>query len=397
MDFLSNITVLDFTHVLAGPYCTMMLADYGADVIKIERPGVGDDTRAWGPPFAGGESCYFISVNRNKRSLALDLKSAEGKKIVRELAQQSDVVIENFSPGTMQRLGFAYEDIKTLNPRAIYASLSGYGQTGPDRDLPGFDVVIQARGGMMSLTGPAQGEPSIVGISIVDIFAGLHALTGILAALQGRAKSGHGCYLDISLLDSQVNILTHQATSYLMTGRVPSRRGNSHNNIVPYQTFKTKTCHINVAAGNDKLYRNFCAALGRADLADDPRFASNGKRVENRTILCPILEGILAEFDGRELVARLSAAHVPAAVVQDMKAVFDDPQVQARQAVAEMAHPTAGTLRVPHAAGFVDGEKPKLRRPPPLLGEHTAELLKEKLGYDDAKIAALREAKAIGG
>jgi len=395
MDFLKGITVLDFSHVLAGPYCTMMLADYGADVIKLERPGVGDDTRAWGPPFAGGESCYFMSINRNKRSITVDLKAEEGKQIVRALAARSDIAIENFSPGTMQRLGFAYEDLQKINPRIVYCSLSGYGQTGPDRDLPGFDVVIQARGGMMSLTGPAQGEPAIVGISIVDLFAGLHALAGILAALQGRAATGKGCYLDMSLLESQVNILTHQATSYLMTGRVPSRRGNSHNNIVPYQTFITRTCHINIAAGNDKLYRNFCAAIGRPDLATDERFITNGKRVENRTVLCPMLEAIVAELDGRELVARLGAAHVPAAVVQDMQAVFSDPQVLARQMIAEQPHPTAGTLRVPHGAGLIDGQKPPLRRPPPLLGEHTAEVLKEKLGYSDARIAELRARKVV--
>lgn len=395
MDFLKGITVLDFSHVLAGPYCTMMLADYGADVLKIERPGIGDDTRAWGPPFAGGESCYFMSINRNKRSIALNMKTEEGKRIIRELAAQSDVAIENFCPGTMQRLGFAYEDLKKINPGIVYCSLSGYGQTGPDRDLPGFDVVIQARGGMMSLTGPADGDPSIVGISIIDVFAGLHALSGILAALKGRDATGRGCYLDMSLLDSQVNILTHQATSYLMTGRVPTRRGNSHNNIVPYQTFKTRTCHINIAAGNDKLYQNFCKVLGREDLAADPRFATNGKRVENRPALCPILEALVAELDGRDLVAKLSAAHVPAAVVQDMKAVFDDPQVLSRQMIAEMPHPTAGTLRVPHAAGSIDGAKPALRRPPPLLGEHTAEILKEKLGYDDAKIAALKQSGVL--
>ena len=390
MDFLKGITVLDFSHVLAGPYCTMMLADYGADVIKIERPGSGDDTRAWGPPFFGGESCYFMSINRNKRSLTLDLKHPEAKKIVRDLVKQSDVAIENFSPGAMQRLGFGCADLQALNPKLIYCSLSGYGQTGPDSQLPGFDVVIQARGGMMSLSGPPD-TPSIVGISIIDLFAGLHALVGILAALKGRDETGRGAYLDMSLLDSQVNILSHQATSFLMTGNVPTRRGNAHNNIVPYQTFKTKTCWINIAAGNEKLYASFCKVIGREDLLSDPRFATNGKRVENRKELCPLLENLIGGLDGYELVRRLSAAHVPAGVVQDMREVFADPQVLARQMVAEMDHPAAGRVKVPHAAGLIDGEKPPLRRPPPTLGQHTAELLKEKLGYGEDKIAELKK------
>ncbi len=395
MDLLRGITVLDFSHVLSGPYCTMLLADYGADVLKVERPGEGDVTRAWGPPFFNGESAYFLSINRNKRSLTIDLKTNAGKQLARDLAKKADVLVENFSPGTMTELGLDYPALRTLNPRLVYCSISGFGQTGPDRDLPGFDLVIQARGGMMSITGPAEGPPSIAGIAIADLFSGLHAQTAILSALIARQTSGTGCYLDFGLLDSQVNILSHQATSFLNSGKVPSRRGNSHNNIVPYQTFKTRDGHINIAVGNEKLWRSFCKVLNVEPLAADPRFATNAKRVENRAALLAQLEPLIAQRDNSGLLRELNAAHIPAAPVQDMAAVFSDPQVLARQMVAEMQHPTAGTVKVPHAPGFIDGKKPALRRPPPRLGEHTDEILREKLGLSDERLRELRELKAI--
>ena len=395
MNWLNGVTVLDLSHVLAGPYCTMLMGDLGAEVIKLERPGSGDDTRAWGPPFAGGESAYYLSVNRNKRSLALDLKSEDGKQIVRALAAKSNVLIENFSPGTMERLGLGHEALRAEFPHLIYCSLSGYGQTGPDRALPGFDVVVQARGGLMSLCGEKNGPPAIVGISVVDIFAGLHALNAILAALFHQKATGQGARLDMALLDSLVNILTHQATSYLMTGKVPGRLGNAHHNIVPYQTFKTRDGFLNIAAGNDKLFGSMCKVLKQDALPADARFATNSKRVENRAALLAILEPLVAARDTQELFKELSTAHVPAGPVQDMAQVFADPQVQAREMTCEFSHPTAGTVKVPAFPGLLDGHKPAVRRPPPLLGEHSVELLKEVLGYSPDQIQALLELKVV--
>jgi formyl-CoA transferase len=392
---LHGVTVLDLSRVLAGPYCTMLLGDYGADVIKVERPGEGDETRAWGPPFFAGESAYYLSINRNKRSITVDMKTPQGKQLVCDLATRSDVLVENFTVGALDRLGLGRAELMTLNPRLVFCSISGYGQTGPDKDLPGFDLVAQARGGLMSTTGPVDGPPSIVGISVIDIFAGLHALSAILAALHARERSGQGSYIDMGLLDSAVNILSHQATSFLNTGSVPARRGNSHNNIVPYQTFQARDGYVNIAAGNEKLWDAFCRVLKLERLIADSLFATNALRVQHRAQLIPILQETISQRGAKELVAELSAAKIPASVVQNMQQVFADPQVLAREMVVELPHPSAGPIRVPAAPGFINDAKPPVRLPPPMLGQHTIEILKEKLGYDDAMIAGLLKARAI--
>ncbi len=392
---LSGVTVLDLSRVLAGPYCTMLLGDYGADVIKVERPGSGDDTRAWGPPFVKGESTYFLSVNRNKRSIAVDLKHAEGKRIIRDLASRADVLVENFSPGTLDDLVLSPAELMAANPKLIVCSISGFGQTGPDRDLPGFDLVMQARGGIMSVTGRPDAPPSTVGLAIVDLFAGLHALSLILAALHERETTGKGRIIDLGLLDSHVSILTHLATSYLNTGNVPQRRGNTHNNIVPYQTFQTKDGYVNISVGNDGLWQKFCAVLGLKNLAADARFTTNAQRVQHRDELIPRLEAVIKERSSADLVKDLSAAHVPVATVQDMAQVCADPQVLAREMIAHMPHPLIGDFKTPASPGFIDGKKPEALRAPPLLGQHTDEILREFLKITAEQIANLRASGAI--
>jgi len=376
----------------------MLLGDYGADVIKVERPGSGDDTRAWGPPFVGEkdpQSTYFLSVNRNKRSIAIDLKNAEGKRLIRELGQRADVLVENFAPGTLDELELSPASLMKLNPRLIACSLSGYGQTGPDRALPGFDLVMQARGGIMSVTGQPDAMPSTVGLAIIDLFAGLHALNLILAALHERQTTNRGRYIDLGLLDSHVSILTHLATSYLNTGNVPQRRGNTHNNIVPYQTFKTVDGYVNIAVGNDALWKKFCAALELKEFDADARFTTNAGRVQHRAELIPRLEALIATRKSAELVRQLSEAEIPAAVVQDMAQVCADPQVIAREMMASIQHPSVGELKMPAAPGYVDGAKAEVRYPPPLLGEHTDEILKGVLGLKDAEVAALRASGVV--
>jgi crotonobetainyl-CoA:carnitine CoA-transferase CaiB-like acyl-CoA transferase len=377
MNLLHGIKVLDLTRVLAGPYCTMLLGDYGADVIKVERLGIGDDTRAWGPPFAGDQSTYYLSVNRNKRSIELDLKTAEGKKIVRDLACKCDIMVENFAPGTLASLDLSPASLMELNPRLIACSISGYGQTGPDSLLPGFDMILQARGGIMSVTGQPDAQPSTVGLAVIDLFAGLHALNLILAALQERQSSGRGHYIDTSLLDSQFSAMTHLATGYLNTGKIPTRRGNAHNSVVPYQTFKTSDGYVNIAGGNDSQWKKLCLALGLSALAVDPRFATNTQRVSLRTELIPLLELEFLKFKSADIVQRLTAAEVPVSEIQDMAQVCADPQVLAREMIATMPHPVLGQVKMPASPGYVDGKKATFRYPPPLLGQHTQEILKE--------------------
>ncbi len=388
---LADIRVLDLSRVLAGPFCTMLLADFGADVIKVEAPGRGDDTRHWGPPWAGGESAYFLSVNRNKRSITLNLKHERGRQILLDLVARSDVFIENFKVGTAKRLGLDYETLREINPRLIYCSITGYGQTGPYRDRPGYDFVIQAEGGIMSITGPADGEPHKVGVAIVDITAGLFAATAILAALHHRERTGEGQYIDIALLDAQVGWLANVAQNYLVSGEVPKRYGNAHPNIVPYEVFPTADGYIAVGIGNDLQYRRFCELTGRMDLWEDGRFQTNPGRVEHRDELIPRLRELFRTKTTAEWLALLREAKISAAPINNVAQVLNDPHVLARGMVQTVRHPTAGELKLVGPVPKLSATPAAIRRPPPLLGEHTVEVLTELLGYDEETVSRLRE------
>jgi formyl-CoA transferase len=403
MQALQGIRVLDITRALAGPYCTMMLGDLGADVIKVEQPGQGDGSRGWGPPFVGapygsypGESAYFIAVNRNKRSLTVNLKSAQGQEIVRRLAAVSDVMVENFVTGALDRMGLGYEDLRALNPRLVYCSVSGYGRTGPYADRPGYDPIIQAEGGMMSITGPEEGPPYRVGVPIVDITAGMFAATAILAALRARDQTGQGQLVDISLLDAQVALLVNVASNYLVGGEGPRRLGNAHPNIAPYQAFRARDGWFVLAAGSERLWRSLCdKVLDRPDLRDDARFATNGDRIANLPALAETLGEIIATRDAGQWLDDLRQAGIPCGPINDVPAVFAHPQVQARDLVLETEHPTAGPVRL---AGFpykLSQTPAEVRCPSPLLGEHTQEVLVEVLGYSAEDVTALREQGAI--
>ena len=387
---LSDIRVVDLSRILAGPYCTMLLADYGAEVIKIEQPGQGDGTRQWGPPWLEGESAYFLSVNRNKKSLTLNLKSDEGQAILKKLCQNADVLIENFKPGTMERMGLDYDTLRQDNPGLIYCSISGYGQTGPYRDRPGYDFMIQAQGGIMSVTGPADGEPHKVGVAIVDITAGLFASNAILAALHYRERSGQGQFIDVALLDTQVAWLANVAHNYFASGSQPKRYGNGHPNIVPYQSFKAADGYVALAVGSDGQYRAFCEAVGRPDLWEDERFQRNAGRVEQREILVPLLQELFAGRTAGAWIDLLLAAGIPVGPINDIPTILADPQVAARQMVQEVEHDTAGTIQMLGPVAKLSRTPAEIRQAPPVLGSDSDSVLAE-LGYKPAQILALRE------
>ena len=393
---LADLKVLDLSRVLAMPYCSMMLGDLGAEIIRVERPGVGDETRHWGPPWAGELSAYYLCTNRNKKGITVDLKKREGQEIIRRLAERSDILLENFLPGDLAKMNLGYGDLKALNPKIIYASVTGYGQSGPYRDQPGFDFILQAQGGLMSIIGEEEGPPMKVGVAIVDITAGLFACSAILAALHYREKTGVGQHIDMALLDAQVAWLANQASNYLVSGKVPRRMGNAHPNIVPYETFRAKDgVYLALGVGNDNQWRKFCKLAGIESLTEDPQYATNPKRVENRKKLVPLLQEVFLRKDSGEWLQLLSEAEIPVGPINTIDRVFADPQVLARQMLVEMEHPKVGKFKVVGSPLKLSETPVEYRIPPPLLGEHTEEVLRTVLEYDKETIVRLREAKVI--
>lgn len=392
---LDGIKVIDLTRVLAGPYCAMLLADMGADVVKIERPEAGDDTRAYGPPFLNGESAYFLSINRNKRSLTLNLKQPEAVDTLRQLIQQADVVVENFRPGTMESFNLGYEAVQALNPRLVFCAISGFGHTGPNADLPGYDLIIQGEGGTASLTGPSDGPPYKVGTSQADIVAGMMAFQGILLALLARAQTGRGQKVDIGMLDCQVALLTYQAGIYFATGQSPTRMGNQHPTITPYETFRCADGYLNLACGNDGMWRSFCKACGHPEWAAEERFQSNASRVQHRRELSTLLEPLMLEKTTQEWIEILRAAGIPCGKIQSVGEVCEDPQVKARDMIVALQHPKAGPIRVTGVPIKLSETPGGVDRPPPLLGEHSAQVLQEWLHMSEGTIEGLRQAGAL--
>jgi formyl-CoA transferase len=392
---LAGIRILDLTRVLAGPYCAMFLGDLGAEVVKVEQPGVGDDTRGWGPPFTGGESAYFLCINRNKKSMTVDLKSSEGVNLVRRLAGSADVLIENFRSGTMERLGLGEENLRALNPKLIYASLSGFGADGPMSEVPGYDLIIQAWGGLMSITGTPDGEPTKVGVAIIDLVAGLMLGKSVSAALFAREKLGVGQKIDTSLLEAEVASLINAGSNYLVGGKVPGRWGNAHPTIVPYQSFQTADSYLVIGVASEGIWGRFCQAIGKIELADDPRFVKNANRVENRAALIAILTEMFRSRDNETWLRRLNEAEVPCAPIQTIDQVFVAPQVRHREMLVEVEHPTAGTVRMAGIPVKFSVTPASVRLPPPLLGQHTEEVLSSWLGMNGLEIEQLKKKGAI--
>ncbi|HMV27987.1 MAG TPA: CoA transferase [Anaerolineales bacterium] len=387
MQPLQNIRVLDLSRVLAGPYCTMVLGDLGAEVIKVEPPE-GDETRGWGPPFAGGESAYYLCVNRNKRGMVVNLKTEEGRDVLKKLAMQSDVFVENFRPGTLKKFGLDFETLHELNPKLIYCSISGFGQTGPLKDMPGYDFMIQAMGGIMSVTGEPEGEPMKVGVAVADLFAGQNAIISILAALQARTFTGEGQYIDIALFDSELGWLANVASNFLISGKNPKRYGNAHANIVPYQSFQASDGWFVVAVGNDKQFESFCNVIDNPKLSSDERFSTNSARVQNREVLIPLLKPIFMQKTVNEWLA-LIGDQFPCGPINTFDQVFSMPHVKEREMLIEMEHPTIGALPLVGSPLKMGGTPVSYRLPPPLMGQHTHEILKEVLEFSDEAVQKL--------
>ncbi|HWT34945.1 MAG TPA: CaiB/BaiF CoA-transferase family protein [Paraburkholderia sp.] len=406
MGALSHIRVLDLTRVLAGPWCAQTLADFGAEVIKVERPGAGDDTRHWGPPYLKTpdgadtpEAAYYLAANRNKRSVTVDIATPEGQQIIRELAAQSDVVLENYKVGQLKKYGLDYESLKAVKPDIVYCSVTGFGQTGPYAQRAGYDFIVQGIGGFMSITGERDGQPGggpqKAGVAIADLMTGMYSTVAVLTALAHRDRTGEGQYIDMALLDVQVAMLANMNSNFLASGKPPMRWGNAHPNIVPYQTFQTSDSWIIVAVGNDGQFRKFVEAGQRVELADDDRFATNPARVRNREVLVPILAEMVRTRSKHEWIDALEAAGVPCGPINDLEEVFDNEQVVARGMQVRLPHPSGGTVKLVRNPIRMSATPPEAQAHPPTLGEHTEAVLRDVLGYDDDQIDGLRGRSVI--
>jgi crotonobetainyl-CoA:carnitine CoA-transferase CaiB-like acyl-CoA transferase len=394
---LAGLRVVDLSRIVAGPLATQIFSDYGAEVIKVEHPGGGDDSRHWAPPRAAdGQASYFFAVNRGKRSITIDLKHPAGRDLVLDLARRGDVLIENFTPGTMDRLGLSYAAVAAVNPRLVYCSISGFGATGPYRDRAGYDAIMQGFTGLMSITGEADGSPVKVGVALIDVITALYAHGAILAALRHRDRTGQGQHLELSLMECGIAALINAATAYLVGGEVQGRWGSAHPSLVPYQAFRARDGYLMVGAGNERLWQAFCAVLGMPELARDPRYDDNAKRVACRDELVRLIEDRLQARDRDHWVQVFAAAGLPAGPINDIGQVFEDPQVRHRAMAVEVEHPTAGRVRLPGVPVKFGLTPAAVQGPPPRLGEHSEAVLREVLGLDGAAIAALRAAGVLG-
>jgi crotonobetainyl-CoA:carnitine CoA-transferase CaiB-like acyl-CoA transferase len=391
---LDDVFVVDLSRILSGPVCTMLLADMGAEIVKIEPPPLGDDSRQWGPPFIGGISTYFLSVNRNKKSLGLNLKTADGQAVLWKLIQRADVVIENFRPGVLDKLGFGYEAVRKTNPRAIYCSISGFGHTGPYRDRPGYDVIAQGESGVMDLTGYPDSPPAKLGASLADIVAGLYACNGICLALLARHKTGQGQHVDVSLLDGMVSTLTYHALIYLSTGRSPKRAGSRHPSIVPYETFQAKDGFVNIAVTNQKQWENFCEVLHFPQLAHDSRFEEMKARLANYATLRPMIDRVVSQMTRAEVIAAMSEVGIPVGPINSVGEALEDPQIHARKMVEELIHSEYGPLKVLGIPIKLSETPGAVENAPPRFGEHNREVLRN-LGYDEREIAEFERSGTI--
>ena len=391
---LDDLFVLDLSRILSGPVCTMLLADMGADVIKVEPPPAGDDSRQWGPPFIDGISTYFLSVNRNKKSIGLNLKVETARQILWKLIERADILVENFRPGVLEKLGFGYDAVSKKNPRIVYCSISGFGQTGPYRDRPGYDVIAQGESGMMDLTGYPDGPPAKLGASLADVVAGLYALNGILLALLARHKTSRGQHVDISLLDGMVSTLTYQALIYLSTGRSPKRLGTRHPSIVPYECFQAKDGYVNIAVTNQKQWGHFCRAVGLPELSADSRFDTMKARLTNYDELRPMIDRIVSKMTRAEAITLMDSVGIPAGPINTVGEILDDPHIHAREMVVELTHPEYGALRMLGIPIKLSDTPGVVENAPPRFGEHNREVL-SKLGYTEHEIRGLAETDAI--
>ncbi len=390
-NLLENICVIDLTRVLAGPYCTMMLGDLGADIIKIEVPGRGDDTRHWGPPFTkGGESAYYLSANRNKRSMTLNLKSEQGLEILKKLIAKGDVLVDNFKTGTLSRWGLDYETLQEIRPGLIYCTVTGYGYTGPYSSRPGYDLIVQATGGFMSITGPENGDPSRAGVAIADISTGMFAANAILAALYSREQTGEGQRIDMSLLDSQVALLSYAATNYFVSGSITNRLGNAHPNIVPYQSFKARDMHFVLAVGNDKQWEILCKSINKPEWIDDKKYSTNAVRVNNRKVLIDHLSKLFATQNAKYWLDIFDEVGLPSGPINELDKVFENEQIKSRDMRIELPHSIDNKVTLLNSPIKIPTSPTKPHKAPPTLGEHTEEILQEKIGVDQDTVAKLR-------